>query len=67
MPLNKETETKTRPIPTITEEHTPESQCGFWAKRTPQTWEVPGDKQGLYARFINLTKVFDTVDRGVTQ
>jgi len=61
-----------RLIPTIAEENTPESQCGFRANRgtTDMVFvlrqiqeKCREQNMGLYAAFIDLTKAFDTVSR----
>ena len=61
-----------RLIPTIAQEHTPESQCGFSANRgTVDVMFVLRQIQekcrehnmGLYAAFVDMTKAFDTVSR----
>ena len=61
-----------RLIPTIVQENTPESQCGFRSNRGTiemtfvlrQIQEKCREQNmGLYAAFVDLTKAFDTVSR----
>ena len=61
-----------RLIPTIAEENTPESQCGFRANRgtTDMVFvlrqiqeKCREQNMGLVVAFIDLTKAFDTVSR----
>ena len=61
-----------RIIPTIAQENTPESQCGFRSNRGTvdmifvlrQIQEKCREQNmGLYAAFVDLTKAFDTVSR----
>uniref|UniRef100_UPI0025F63694 RNA-directed DNA polymerase n=1 Tax=Thiolapillus sp. TaxID=2017437 RepID=UPI0025F63694 len=61
-----------RLIPTIAQENTPESQCGFRSNRGTvdmifvlrQIQEKCREQNmGLYAAFVDLTKAFDTVSR----
>ena len=60
-----------RLIPTIAQENTPESQRGFRSNRGTvdmifvlrQIHEERHLDIGLYAAFVDLTKVFDTVSR----
>ena len=60
-----------RLIPTRTQENTPESQCGFTSIRGTTDMifglrQIPEKRHldiGLYAAFVDLTKVFDTVSR----
>ena len=61
-----------RLIPTIAQENTPESQCGFRSNRGTvdiifvlrQIHEkCRRQNMGLYAAFVDLTKAFDTVSR----
>ena len=47
-----------RLIPTIAQENTPESQCGFRSNRGNVDMTFV-----LYAGFADLTKAFDTVSR----
>ena len=61
-----------RLIPTITQENTPESQCGFRSNSGTVDMVIVlrqilekcrEQNMGLYAAFVDLTKVFDTVSR----
>ena len=61
-----------RLIPTIAEDHLPETQCGFRANRgtTDMVFvlrqlqeKCREQNKGLYVTFVDLTKVFDTVSR----
>ena len=61
-----------RLIPTIAQENTPESQCGFRSNRgtvdmilvLKKIQEKCGEQNmGIYTAFVDLTKVFDTVSR----
>ena len=61
-----------RLVPTITEDHLPETQCGFKANRgtTDMAFvlrhlqeKCREQNKGLYVVFVDLTKVFDTVSR----
>ena len=61
-----------RLIPTIAQENTPESQCGFRSNRGTvdmifvlrQVQEKCREQNiGLYAAFVHLTKAFDAVSR----
>ena len=61
-----------RLVPTIAEDHLPETQCGFRAKRGStdmvfvlrQLQEKCRElNKGLYVAFVELTKAFDTVTR----
>ena len=62
-----------RLIPTIAQENTPESQCGFRSNRGTvdmiivlrqnNTEKCREQNVGLYAAFVDLTKAFDTVSR----
>ena len=61
-----------RLIPTIAQENTPESQCGFRSNRgtvdmifmlRQDTREMQITEHVLYAAFVDLTKAFDTVSR----
>ena len=59
-----------RLIPTIAQENTPESQCGFRSNRGTIDMifvlrqiqkKCREQNMGLYAAFVDLTKAFDTV------
>ena len=59
-----------RLIPTIAQKNTPESQCGFRSNRVTVDMifvlrqireKCREQNMGLYAAFVDLTKVFDTV------
>ena len=59
-------------VPTIAEDHLPETQCGFRANRSTidmvfvlrQLQEKCREQnKGLYVTFVDLTKAFDTVSR----
>ena len=61
-----------RLIPTITQDNTPESQCGFRSNSGTVDMVIVlrqiqekcrEQNMGLYAAFIDLTKAFDTVSR----
>ena len=61
-----------RLIPTIAQENTPESQCGFRSNRRTvdmtfvlrQIQEICREQNmGLYAAFVYLTEAFDTISR----
>ncbi len=61
-----------RLVPAITEDHLPESQCGFRANRgtTDMVFALrqlqekcQEQNKGLYVTFVDLTKAFDTVSR----
>ena len=61
-----------RLIPTIAQENTPESQCGFRSERGTLDMifvlrqiqkKYREQNMGLYAAFVDLTKAFDTVSR----
>ena len=61
-----------RLIPTIAEDHLPETQCGFRANRgtTDMVFvlrqlqeKCREQNKGLYITFVDLTKAFDTVSR----
>ena len=61
-----------RLIPTLAQENTPESQCGFRSDRGTVDMifvlrQIQGkcreQNMGLYAAFVDLTKAFDTVSR----
>lgn len=58
-------------VPTVTEDHLPETQCSFRANRVTTDMFIFGQLQekcweqnkGLYITFVGLTKVFDTMSR----
>ena len=61
-----------RLVPTITEDHLPETQCGFRVNRgtTDMVFifrelqeKCREHNKGLYVAFVDLTKAFDTVSR----
>ena len=61
-----------RLVPTIAEDNTPESQCGFRRNRSTTDmvfvlWQLQEkcrqQNKGLYVSFVDLTKAFDTVSR----
>ena len=61
-----------RLVPTIAEDHLPETQCGFRANRgtTDMVFvlrqlqeKCREQNKGLYVTFVDLTKAFDTVSR----
>ena len=61
-----------RLVPTIAEDHVPESQCGFRANRgtTDMVFvlrqiqeKCREQNKGMYITFVDLTKAFDTVSR----
>jgi exonuclease III len=61
-----------RLVPTIAEDHVPESQCGFRANRGTADMvfvlrqiqeKCREQNKGMYITFVDLTKAFDTVSR----
>ena len=61
-----------RLVPTIAEDNTPESQCGFRRNRSTTDMvfvlrqlqeKCREQNKGLYVSFVDLTKAFDTVSR----
>ena len=61
-----------RLVPTIAEDNTPESQCGYWRNRNTTDMvfvlrqlqeKCREQNKGLYVSFVDLTKAFDTVSR----
>ena len=61
-----------RVVPTIAEDHQPETQCGFRANKGTtdmvfvlRQFQEKGKEQnkGLYVAFVDLTKAFDRVNR----
>ena len=61
-----------RLVPTIAEDHLPETQCGFRANRSTSDMvfilrqlqeKCHEQNKGLYVSFVDLTRVFDTVSR----
>ena len=61
-----------RLVPTIAEDNTPESQCGFRRSRSTTDMvfvlrqlqeKCREQNKGLYVSFVDLTKAFDTVSR----
>ena len=61
-----------RLVPTIAEDHIPETQCGFRANKSTTDIvfslrhlqeKCREQNRGLYKAFVDLTKVFDTVSR----
>ena len=60
-----------RLVPTIAEDHLPETQCGFRSNRGATDMFIlrrlqeksREQNKGLYVSFVDLTKAFDTVSR----
>ena len=70
--MGKTVDTINRFIPTIAQENTPESQCGFRSNRGTTDMifvlrqiqeKCREQNMGLYAAFVDLTKAFETVNR----